>query len=169
MQKFCWISFFLRIVFPAHLFWLIFLGVLLVYTPEARASQSSCDGDEKMHHELFSVRMISAGEYRQDCNNGGLASGALRNSVQSAVSVNLESVFPLVFYVGTNREFLKKENHKLLFNNSGNILLNSGSPIIPLLAIRGTLHPGATQMGFSLLSLLHMPFFQSGRFGLGQR
>ena len=168
MQKFCWTSFFLRIVFPAHLFWLIFLGVLLVYTPEARASQSSCDGDEKMHHELFSVRMISAGEYRLDCDNGGLALGTFRNSAQSAVSVNLESVFPLFFYVGTKREFLKKENHKLLFNNSENTLLDSGSPIIPLLAIRGTLHPGATQMGFSLLSLLHLPFFQSGRFGLGR-
>ena len=159
MQKFCWTSFFLRIVFPAHLFWLIFLGVLLVYTSEARASQSSCDGDEKIHQELFSDRMVFTGEYRQDCNNGGLALGALRSSAQSAVSVNLESVFPLFFYVGTKREFLKKENHKLLFNNSGNILLNSGSPIIPLLAIRGTFHPGATQMGFSLLSFLHMPFF----------
>jgi hypothetical protein len=169
MQKICWTSFFLRIVFPAHLFWLIFLGVLLFYTPGARASQSSGGKDEKMHHELFSVRMISADEYRQGCNNGGLASGALRNSVQSAVSVNLESVFPLVFYVGTNREFLKKAKHTLLFNNTENIHLNSESPIIPLLSIRGTLHPGATQMGFSLLSLLHVPFFQSGRFGLGQR
>jgi hypothetical protein len=168
MQKFCLTSFSLRIVFPAHLFWLIFLGVILFYTPEARASQSSCDGDEKMYHELFSVRMISAGEYRLDCDNGGLALGALRSSAQSAVSVNLESVFPLFFYVGTKREFLKKENHKLLFNNSENTLLDSGSPIIPLLAIRGTLHPGATQMGFSLLSLLHLPFFQSGRFGLGR-
>jgi hypothetical protein len=74
----------------------------------------------------------------------------------------------LFFYVGTKREFLKKENHKLLFNNSENTLLDSGSLIIPLLAIRGTLHPGVTQMGFSLLSLLHMPFFQSGRFGLGR-
>ena len=168
MQKFCLTSFSLRIVFPAHLFWLIFLGVILFYTPEARASQSAYDGDEKMHYELFTVRMISAGEYRLDCNNGGLALGALRSSAQSAVSVNLESVFPLFFYVGTKREFSKKENHKLLFNNSENTLLDSGSPIIPLLAIRGTLHPGATQMGFSLLSLLHMPFFQSGRFGLGR-
>jgi hypothetical protein len=169
MQKIFWIFYFLRIVFPDHLFWLIFLGMFLVYTSEVRASQSAYDGDEKMHYELFSVRMIFAGEYRQNCNNGWPASGALRNSVQSAVSVNLESVFPLVFYVGTNREFLKKAKHKLLFNNSENILLNSGSPIIPLLAIRGTLHPGVTQMGFSLLSLLHLPFFQSGRFGLGQR
>lgn len=158
------VLFFLIIIFC-----LIFFGVLLVYTPGARASQSSCAGDEKMHHELFSERMISAGEYRQDCNNGGHASGTLRNSVQSAVSVNLESVFPLFFYVGTNREFLKKAKHNLLFNNSENTLLNNGPPIIPLMAIRGTLHPGATQMGFSLLSLLHMPFFQSGRFGLGQR
>ena len=70
MQKNCWMSYFLRIVFPVHLFWVIFLGVLLVYTSEARASQSSCDGDEKMHYELFSDRMISAGEYRQNCNNG---------------------------------------------------------------------------------------------------
>ena len=169
MQKNCWMFYFLRIVFPVHLFWMIFLGVFLVYTSEARASQSSYDGDEKMHYELFSVRMISANEYRLDCNNGGLALGALRKSAQSAVSINLESVFPLFFYVGTKQEFLKKENHKLLFNNSENILLNSGSPTIPLLAIRGTLHPGATQMGFSLLSLLHLPFFQSGRFGLGQR
>jgi len=168
MQKFCCTSFSLRIVFPAHLFWLIFLGVILFYTPEARASQNSCDGDERMYHELFSVRTISAGEYGLDCDNGGLALGALRSSAQSAVSVNLESVFPLFFYVGTKREFLKKENHKLLFTNSENTLLDSGSPIIPLLAIRGTLHPGATQMGFSLLSLLHMPFFQSGRFGLGR-
>ncbi len=168
MQKFCLTSFSLPIVFPAHLFWLIFLGVILFYTPEARASKSSCDGDEKTCHELFSVRTISAGEYGLDCDNGGLALGALRSSAQSAVSVNLESVFPLFFYVGTKREFLKKENHKLLFNNSENTLLDSGSPIIPLLAIRGTLHPGATQMGFSLLSLLHMPFFQSGRFGLGR-
>ena len=168
MQKFCWTSFSLRIVFPAHLFWLIFLGVILFYTPEACASKSSCDGDEKMCHELFSDRTISAGEYGLDCVNGELALGALRSSVQSAVSVNLESVFPLFFYVGTKREFLKKENHKLLFNNSENTLLDSGSPIIPLLAIRGTLHPGATQMGLSLLSLLHMPFFQSGRFGLGR-
>ncbi len=168
MQKFCWTSFSLRIVFPAHLFWLIFLGVILFHTPEARASQSSCDGDEKIYHELFSVKMISAGEYRLNCNNGGLALGTLRNSAQSAVSVNLESVFPLFFYVGTKREFLKKENHKLLFNNSENTLLGSGSTTIPLLAIRGTLHPGATQIGFSLLSLLHLPFFQSGRFGLGR-
>ena len=168
MQKICWISYFLRIVFPAHLFWLIFLGVILFYTPEARASKSACDGDKKMYHELFSVRMISANEYRQNCNNGWPASGALRNRVKSAVSVNLESVFPLFFYVGTKREFLKKENHKLLFNNSENTFLDSGSPIIPLLAIRGTLHPGATQMGLSLLSLLHLPFFQSGRFGLGR-
>jgi hypothetical protein len=169
MQKICWTFYFLRIIFPDHLFWLIFLGMFLVYTSEVSASQSAYDGDEKMHYELFSDRMISAGEYRQNCNNGWPASGALRNSVQSAVSVNLESVFPLVFYVGTNREFLKKAKHKLLFNNSENILLNSGSPTIPLLAIRGTLHPGVTQMGFSLLSLLHLPFFQSGRFGLGQR
>jgi hypothetical protein len=160
MQKNCWIFYFLRIVFPTHLFWLIFLGMLLVYTSEVRASQSAYDGDEKMHHELFSIRMISAGEYRQNCNNGWPASGALRNSVQSAVSVNLESVFPLVFYVGTKREFLKKENHKLLFKNSENTLLDPGSLTIPLLAIRGTLHPGATQMGFSLLSLLHLPFFK---------
>jgi hypothetical protein len=168
MQKCCWTSFSLRIVFPAHLYWLIFLGVVLFYTPEVRASQSSCDGDEEMYHELFSARMISADEYRLDCNNRGLASGTLRSSAQSAVSVNLESVFPLFFYVGTKREFLKKGNHKLLFNNSENTLLDSGSPIIPLLAIRGTLHPGVTQMGFSLLSLLHLPFFQSGRFGLGR-
>ena len=169
MQKFCWTSFFLRMVFPAHLLCLMFFGVLLLCAPEACASQSACDGDEKMHHELYSDRMISAGEYRQDCNNGGHASGAFRNSVQSDVSVNLESAFPLFFYVGTNREFLKKANYKLLFNNSENTLLNPGPPILPLLAIRGTLHPGATQMGFSLLSVLHMPFFQSGRFGLGQR
>ena len=168
MQKFCWTSLSSRIVFPDHLFLLIFLGVILLYTLEAHASQSSCDGDEKMYHELFSARMISTGKYRLDCDNGGLALGALRSSAQSAVSVNLESVFPLFFYVGTKREFLKKENHKLLFNNSENTLLDSGSPIIPLLAIRGTLHPGATQMGFSLLSLLHLPFFQSGRFGLGR-
>ena len=168
MQKFCWTSFSLRIVFSTHFFWTIFLGVILFYTPEARALQSSCDGDEKMYHKLFSVRMISAGEYSLDCDNGGLALGIFRNSTQSAVSVNLESVFPLFFYVGTKREFLKKKNHKLLFNNSENTLPDSGSPIIPLLAIRGTLHPGVTQMGFSLLSLLHMPFFQSGRFGLGR-
>ena len=168
MQKFCWTSFPLRIVFPAHFFWTIFLGVILFYTPEARASQSSCDGDKKMYYELFSVRTISANKYRLDFDNSGLALGALRSSAQSAVSVNLESVFPLFFYVGTKREFLKKGNHKLLFNNSEKNLPDFGSPIIPLLAIRGTLHPGATQMGFSLLSLLHLPFFQSGRFGLGR-
>ena len=77
MQKFCWTSFPLRIVFSAHLFWLIFLVVILFYTHEVHASQSSCDGDEKMYHELYSVRMISAGEYRLDCDNGGLALGTL--------------------------------------------------------------------------------------------
>ena len=76
MQKICLISYFLRIVFPAHLSWLIFLGVLFVHTSEACASQSSYDEAEKMHYELFSVRMISAGEYRQNCNNGWPSPGA---------------------------------------------------------------------------------------------
>ena len=157
MKFFCWPPFSLRFLSPAKFLWLIFLGAFLIYTQEAYASQGSCDGVEKTYH----------------------VSDSGRNSVWSAVSVNPESEFlsskgkaarpPLFYYVGTNREFLKKANHKLLFNNSRNTLLSSGPPVIPLLAIKGILHPGATQMGLSLLSLLHMPFFQSGRFGRVQR
>jgi len=157
MRKSCLLPFFLHTLFPTCLFSLIFAGALLIYTQEAYASQRSCDGVDKTYH----------------------ASDAGRNSVWSAMSVNPEGKFllskgkstrpPLFYYVGTNKEFLKKANHKLLFNNSRNTLLNSGPPVIPLLTIKGILHPGATQMGLSLLSLLHMPFFQSGRFGRAQR
>jgi hypothetical protein len=169
MQNFIGHSFYCVLYFLLIILCLIFLGALLVYTPDARASQSLCDGNEKMHHELFSGKIISDFEYRQNFNNGVNASAIFSNSSPSAVSVKLESVFPLFFYVGTNREFLKKTKYRLFFNNSENTPLDSGSLTIPLLAIKGTIHPGATQMGFSLLSLLHLPFFQSGRFGLGQR
>lgn len=179
MQKLSWLPFFPRILFLAGLFCLIFPGVLLFPIQETLASQSSCDGDEDIYQELFSDRTISANEYRQDCNKLGHASDTGRNSVRSAVSKRPEGMFlsfngdafrsMSFFYVGTNREFLKKANYRRLFNSSRDTLLSNGPPVIPLLAINGTLHPGATQMGLSLMSLLHMPFFQSGRFGLGQR
>lgn len=178
MKIFFCILFFRRILISAGLF-LIFSGVLFFPVQGVDALNSLYGEAESYPSELFYDRAVSAGKCRQDCGKQGKVSDSWINSVRSAVSINPKRVFlsrkgytvrpPMFIYVGTSREFLRKTNYRLMFTNGENTLSSYDPLIIPLLSIKGTLQPGATKMGLSFLSLLHMPFFQSGRFGLRQR